>query len=1528
MIMPFVDNSTTYAANSSPSVYDESKDYFTSGTKNGQTWEAFKTYYGVPLDLPYKSDNGWFFNIELWMDQQIAVYGDHSSISNNDFKNATLKNYTGDLTIGNKNQGYYKSNGLLGEYRYHGFDSKGNKYVNLDFPADSDSGRKPESKKWIYRIWDLESPYYKSTRIKEGSQYFQVAKVGDSQSQAVRSWIAETLPFEISTSTNANKEAYNYAHVLTAPTTRFPGQALMYHQADIVYYQMFSLNKRVQDKSKLELVPYIAVNKTGEGVSAAKEIDLSYEVKLTGKYRDNELWSPYTVYKGIPVEVARTIYYTRDEIKSWTIKLQDTVTNEITTISNIKPNGNAGSNTFNVKIPYSKYKSKLKGTGTEKTLDIAFNGTITLYFYNGDSITQTISSLDSQSAPDPIIDEDGTKETTPTKPLVQKIILDITAPKYMLDTETFKVLDNTELPVDASRKVILEGVELSEAEAENFIAGQHLFPLIGKDKIYTYSIVYTDGEGTDLKYSSYIVVYTTKPKAQFKTVGTFKENRKITVNTDFASVNSSYLLSNVSINNLVFDATSDFAGSLKFKTKDANQMVFLVKNESELDINIKVESVVPPNLIERSDIPSGYFVSDNYNQNYHIDYDYDPAIIANIWSSVMIRGETLDFTYDGSSYDDDLISVNKYVIYYDANSDGVPEQIVKQGLWDSYDGYTPTKLGTYKIVFEIEESFGQETIAEFITASDKRTATVERTFYVDNVAPVTAIESNIDVSIPKIDVLVLNDQGITRNLNDEIKLKRVDWINELGQSKGVSANLQIWDLYTYIDTKFVSPTRNTGSSYPSNTWSYSSGGYSGVLNLKNVRDNGSYYDNGYSQAYTTCETVTRIKPGTIDIDCLAGYNDFCWETVEICTTSYEWVSDYVWVSNYYGDYEGTISKAVKQSFDPTLNIDSEKYIVYFASNIINNKTDLDATIKKSAGKVILVGNTTLKNTIPYYAFVDANQPLANIMSQVNDIIGSDSALDNKKLLLVGETFQTYFMDFDEEKDSLINIGLQYVQDPNYYDNSMGLETNAVTSFSDSNFKVQTVKTSFSKAGKYIIYRKIKDAIPSYTGYEKDSNIAQMEVYVHRKPIADFSLDWDYDSSKGLYKTTWVDKSYDLDHQFSDPAKGIVDRKLMYRKTNGDNIWYYSVPTELAAGNYEMKYIVKDIEGVWSDEKVTTFSLAAEVPMQFSAELRSKTPEMLLSKLTIGNDVEWYDVWSRFPYAHRLEISIWDGMTRVAAVPIKTVNYSVATALKNGNDYNWNNISYNLPKGVGLQEKTYTIRIEAISNLNAANKATINRNITLINNTAPTVSFTAQSPTNVYEGDTVRNTILPIDADGDRLTVQYYVAKPGESFVLFKTYTNVEQGTPLVLDDVVNVDSGNYQFRVVVNDGNGGIGQAEKSISVNPFGISNVSITPSPLKAGYWIEMTVTTFGKVTSISAQYLNGKDANSVVVLAPQSSIANDINTFKVKYQTWENEPDGVYQIRFTAVRESRNKSVIGNYEIKGSVLDQKAIIEKIGD
>lgn len=59
-------------------------------------------------------------------------------------------------------------------------------------------------------------------------------------------------------------------------------------------------------------------------------------------------------------------------------------------------------------------------------------------------------------------------------------------------------------------------------------------------------------------------------------------------------------------------------------------------------------------------------------------------------------------------------------------------------------------------------------------------------------------------------------------------------------------------------------------------------------------------------------------------------------------------------------------------------------------------------------------------------------------------------------------------------------------------------------------------------------------------------MSKVEVVVHRRPIADVTLDWDFDPYQNNYKTTWVDNSYDPDHQFNHPTRGIVERAMSLR----------------------------------------------------------------------------------------------------------------------------------------------------------------------------------------------------------------------------------------------------------------------------------------------------------------------------------------------------------------------------------------------
>jgi hypothetical protein len=51
-------------------------------------------------------------------------------------------------------------------------------------------------------------------------------------------------------------------------------------------------------------------------------------VKVTVYLKDEALFGSNTTYEGVPIDVAKTNYYTRLDIKDWTLKLKDTLTNK------------------------------------------------------------------------------------------------------------------------------------------------------------------------------------------------------------------------------------------------------------------------------------------------------------------------------------------------------------------------------------------------------------------------------------------------------------------------------------------------------------------------------------------------------------------------------------------------------------------------------------------------------------------------------------------------------------------------------------------------------------------------------------------------------------------------------------------------------------------------------------------------------------------------------------------------------------------------------------------------------------------------------------------------------------------------------------------------------------------------------------------------------------------------------------------------------------------------------------------------
>lgn len=1319
----------SYASTNRTDRYDQPR-WFDTDPLAGQTWDEYKNTYGLPMETPRVNQNGYTFSMEHWMDKRIIVYGGPDDVPKNDFKKATRVDGT-EVPI----QGYYENG--TGEYRYHGFDGVGNPYNNNNFPRDANSGTLPSDKNWIYRIWDDGSPYKfrpnGTERIAEASMYNKTAmRSGNGQTEVkTRNWINDGLPFELNRSTNSNKDAFNYAQVLTRPTTLFPGETVLWHISDYdkqPWYQSFSLNK-IEDKAPTPVEAEIFIRSISD-----RAIDTSAAIVIKGTIKgtlqDAHMYDGLDE-EGIPDDVLRGAFYNREDIDSWSFKIRDQITGLEQTITGKRELEGVGSAEFTITIPYHAYEGLVSLENPE--LGIVLTGSATSHFHTGDTATGHATTADGVSGSPELPGEPPSLEVSAPLPVEKEpLIMDISAPKEMLDTERFNLWDNTVGTEGATREIRLSGQLLSESEAESFARGQHLFSLLGEDKIYTYSIKYTDKDGIEDEYIGYVVVYTTKPKAQFKVTGTFKENRLIEANTDIASVNSSYLRANASIGTDLFTA-QNLEGSntiIKYGTNNASKLAYIVKGQTAIGMQMRVTTSVPGSKIERSDIPSGYFTSDVYTYKLFVLEDHKPALIANIWNSVLTRNETIDFYYDAASVDEDILSISTYKIYYDADGNGTPEKLIKQGNYADYTDFTPTELGYYKIVFYAEETFGQPTLSQFITSTDKRTATIEREFYVDNLAPMTKIYTDIEYDFPEADVMVLNDQAVTRELNNTIVSERVNWINGLRQS-GIAANVEVWDLHTYIYSQSASTTRNTGTSYPPSTRSYSSGGYSGTLSRYDVvnnryrQDDGGYVTVTESQTFTASHSNTVSSWGTYGekgwssnesesspapsskyissngysgsiprtgtsqtYDSGTDYDEstWTWKRKQTYKAHYSgtltksatvWESDYNWYDDYTGYYSGTIYKNVKQTFTPTFRNGSDKYIVYFADSAVNNKPDIQSVLNKGDARTILVSKSTARSQVSHSYWVDGTQSLENIMKAVNDIIKENNPVDNRKLLLIGQTFETNVANFDMEGDPLSVIGFQYVQDANYYDNSMGIETGTRTSYSDTAFS-STVKSSFSKAGKYTIHRMIKDSPVGKASFGKTSNVPALDVYAHRKPIADFTLDWDYSPSDQKYRTTWVDLSYDLDHQFRDAEKGIRERQIMYRKTDGDNQWIYRVPDNLSPGTYELRYIVKDIEGVWSDPKTKTFTLSPEPEIELYGKV---SPSVIPASETLTI----YDIKSKYHRHHVIQVD-----TLTGTIQLDTSNKSTYSQVDTW--YFWTPIIHNIPQNT--KDGIYEIVMES------------------------------------------------------------------------------------------------------------------------------------------------------------------------------------------------------------------------------------------
>ncbi len=547
--------------------------------------------------------------------------------------------------------------------------------------------------------------------------------------------------------------------------------------------------------------------------------------------------------------------------------------------------------------------------------------------------------------------------------------------------------------------------------------------------------------------------------------------------------------------------------------------------------------------------------------------------------------------------------------------------------------------------------------------------------------------------------------------------------------------------------------------------------------------------------------------------------------------------------------------------------------------------------------------------------------------------------DDGLYLIKGEeeaTYLTYYADL--ENDPKLSQVFNHIQDEKYFENGEG-----VSQYHNIQ-RTEPVK-AFDKVGKYRVFHKATDQptkeVP-FQEYNRESDVAEATVYVHRRPIADFDLIYKYNQTDINISTD--NRSYDLDHK-SKSDKGITASAWKWRLKT-DTTWKTGYPTSLKYGDVAIVYLeVTDYEGATSSTQ-KTFTMLSEPPFLFGAVLVPEKSENSLTAFPRGQNVKWISTWTQYPYSHHLETALYDGTTQIA--PTKTINYtegSTATYDNTTGKNNWFDILYNIPATV--LAKTYKMVIKAISDVDSTKTKTIEVPITVIANTPPTVGFTSTTPTSPYEGDSIISTVLPKDADGDKLKLDYYLWREGESEKLIQSYSNTTQNVLKTLPSFIGEKEGLYYQKVIVTDPSGASATTTKSIWVNRMGVSAV-ITPNDPMSGDKLYFNVSTTGYVDFVEiipeqswiendkrvtmgykpAAYQNGT-ANggykALVVNMDQSQL-ND--TKMLEYIVWVSTPQSVtlkkkrlrepYTITLRAWKGSVHRDETMTLDLEGTVLE----------
>jgi hypothetical protein len=633
------------------------------------------------------------------------------------------------------------------------------------------------------------------------------------------------------------------------------------------------------------------------------------------------------------------------------------------------------------------------------------------------------------------------------------------------------------------------------------------------------------------------------------------------------------------------------------------------------------------------------------------DFYVQSTVLRDPVNSNKAKIELIDSSY---SPDADIISERIWRYKYDSNNDGNFEDEVWQVLDNENNTnpvlYTD-QVGKYLFELYVKEEFGEETIPEFLTPEDVRDADTAEKAIEDKKCEVVNLQPVVDfeaITKPKVDLVVkgvtnsswanrFNSEANTLASNISGKGFSVKRDVKLEQRRTGTRSEQKGYIYFYCWGRPYSRGKWTATNYDIDNhegdfgrvlrYSYSTG-YNNFDSLKitvnhteRVPEDQYYPDekprleyssdgrnwknvslsfNGYYSTWSYTESgeyssrefgfdSDYIRDDIRYIRVRDSHNSASQDIVGVDATAYG--------NEEYTIYANLNDSKLTQELNRPWQEDSSKYVVLVSDcgNSISKVYDIVNDYILKGIKVVFVGTSGLRtvgNQIAegtggtFIEFDGRNVPWDRIEEYLTDELQKQKTIT--QTILVGEEVEYKIYYNDPENDPKYQERWLYTHDHKYYENSLGL-----ASFSDK--YIDTAVTRFDKVGKYEVTYQARDN-------PKDDNefdeyrlwsympLSKLEIYVHRKPIAQFTATIKPNGSK--FDITISSTSYDLDH-YSETSRGIIEEEWKWKDYNSTT-WNSGKPNSIDSNKKILVSLrVKDKEGVWSDPYIKVLSTAAE-----------------------------------------------------------------------------------------------------------------------------------------------------------------------------------------------------------------------------------------------------------------------------------------------------------------------------------------------